>query len=71
MGMSHHLVMTTEWMTPEELAGYLKIPVSTCYAWRYKGTGPKGSKVGRHVRYRRSDVDAWLESQADQPPSAA
>lgn len=54
-------------LTPEELAAHLKIPVSTIYAWRYKGRGPKGSKVGRHVRYKRADVEAWLEANADRP----
>lgn len=68
--MSHYLGMLNEWMTPEELADHLRIPVSTVYAWRYKGTGPKGSRVGRHVRFRRSDVDAWLEAQAEPRPAA-
>ena len=29
---------------------------------RYKGTGPKWVRVGRLVRYRVSDVGAFLES---------
>lgn len=33
---------------------------------RYKGDGPVGYRVGRHVRYRREAVEAWLEQQADQ-----
>jgi hypothetical protein len=28
--------------------------------------GAAGYRVGRHVRYRRSAVDAWLETQTDQ-----
>jgi hypothetical protein len=27
---------------------------------------PPGYRVGRHVRYRRTAVEAWLETQADQ-----
>ena len=34
--------------------------------WRYKGDGPVGYRVGRHVRCRREAVEAWLEQQADQ-----
>lgn len=31
---------------------------------RYTGTGPVFIKItGRQVRYRRSDVEAWLESK--------
>lgn len=52
-----------EFLSPEELANYLSIPLSTVYVWRSRGGGPKGKKIGRHVRYRRSDVEAWLEQQ--------
>jgi predicted DNA-binding transcriptional regulator AlpA len=30
--------------------------------WRHIGQGPKGTKFGRRVLYRRSDVDAWVAS---------
>ena len=29
--------------------------------WRTKRIGPKYLKVGRLVRYRQVDLDAWLE----------
>ena len=48
-----------------DLSEMLDIPVHTLYRWRYKGDGPVGYRVGRHVRYRREAVDAWLEQQAD------
>lgn len=54
-----------EWQSPEEVAEEFGIPVGTVYAWRYKGTGPRGYKIGRHVRYKRADLDAWLEAHAD------
>jgi predicted DNA-binding transcriptional regulator AlpA len=48
----------------EEVAEYLgDIPVRTLVQWRYKGIGPKYVKVGKYVRYRWSDVEAWLASQ--------
>jgi predicted DNA-binding transcriptional regulator AlpA len=50
--------------TPE-VAAYLGVPVQTMHGWRSKGTGPKGIRVGKYVRYRWSDVDAWLDQQAD------
>lgn len=59
-----------EFMDPEGLAGYIGIPVASVYGWRYRGVGPRAIKVGRHLRYRRRDVEAWLEAQADQPRSA-
>lgn len=48
-------------MTPEELSAYLGVPIQTLYRWRHQGDGPSGMRVGRHVRYRRSTVDAWLD----------
>ena len=51
-------------LSPAGLADYLEIPIATVYAWRHGGTGPPGSKIGRHVRYRVSDVDRWIEEQA-------
>lgn len=52
-----------QFLSPEGLADYLGLPVGTIYQWRHKGTGPRGIKVGKHVRYRRSDVERWLDAQ--------
>jgi excisionase family DNA binding protein len=53
-------------MSPADVSEMLGIPVHTLYRWRYKGDGPTGYRVGRHVRYRREAVEAWLEQQVDQ-----
>ncbi|HZQ80071.1 MAG TPA: helix-turn-helix domain-containing protein [Acidimicrobiia bacterium] len=47
----------------EEVAEILSVPVKTLYQWRYKGTGPVGVRVGRHLRYRVADVEAWVEER--------
>jgi excisionase family DNA binding protein len=52
-------------MTVEDLAEYLGLPVGTIYKQRSEGTGPPGFRLGKHVRWRRSEVDAWLESKRD------
>lgn len=49
--------------TPATLAEYLGVPIKTVYRWNYTGTGPKACRVGRHVRYRPADVEAWLDAQ--------
>ena len=52
-------------LSVEDLATYLGVPVKTLYQWRHKGIGPRGLRVGRHLRYRRKDIDAWLEGLDD------
>jgi len=48
-------------LTPEELAERLggDFSVATLKRWRRTGYGPKPIKVGRHVRYRLAEVEAW------------
>ena len=50
-------------LSVRDLAEYLRLPIGTLYAWRYRGQGPSGFRVGRHVRYRQSDVDGWIQQQ--------
>ena len=47
-------------LSTEEVARILVVPVTTLYCWRYKGTGPKAFRVGKHLRYRMQDVVHWL-----------
>lgn len=61
-----------ELMTPEQVAAALLLSIRTLAAWRSSGRNPLAYlKVGGRVRYRRSDVDAWLESQARTSTAAA
>ena len=47
-------------LSAQELADYLEVPVKTIYTWRHRATGPRGFRVGKHLRYRWRDVAAWL-----------
>jgi excisionase family DNA binding protein len=51
-----------EVMTAEEAAGYLRIAVATLYRLVNAGKVP-GVRVGRLWRFRRSQLDGWLEQQ--------
>lgn len=53
--------------TPVEVAQHLQMPEGTLVQWRYRGIGPRYLKVGRHVRYRWSDVSSWLDERAAKP----
>lgn len=54
-----------------ELAAQIRVPQQTIYRWRTEGRGPRGIKIGRHLRYRQRDIDAWIEAQSDARPPAA
>lgn len=56
--------------TLQEVADYLGVPLATVYQWRHRGKGPRGFRVGRHVRYDEREVRAWLELRADPRPAA-
>lgn len=47
----------------DEVSQYLGVPVATLYTWRSRRQGPKATRVGRWLRYRWADVDAWLAEQ--------
>jgi excisionase family DNA binding protein len=51
-------------MTVQDVAAYLGVPVATVYQWNSRGHGPTRYRLGKHVRYRRSDVEAWVDRQA-------
>jgi excisionase family DNA binding protein len=50
-------------MTTAELLAYLQVPKATLYSWRREGKGPRAFTIGKHLRFRRNDVDAWLETR--------
>lgn len=58
-----------EFLTIDELAAHLRVPVHTVRSWRRRRKGPPAVKVGRAVRFRPSDVAAWLADQTEQRPS--
>lgn len=47
----------------KRLCADLGISSVTATKWRAKAAGPPFIKVGRLVRYRRADVEAWLVSR--------
>lgn len=51
--------------TVQDVAEYLRLPVQTLYSWRHTGYGPPSRRVGKHLRYRPSDVTTWLDGLDD------
>ena len=53
-------------LTVQDLADYLDVPVATIYGWRYRRQGPPGFRIGRHLRFRWSDIERWIEDRITQ-----
>lgn len=51
------------WLSREEVAGRLKLPVKTVAQWASQNKGPKYSKIGRFARYKMSDLIVWENAQ--------
>jgi excisionase family DNA binding protein len=51
------------WLTVKEVAARLRRPVQTLYGWRHRGYGPKGTRMGSRLLYRRTEVERWERQQ--------
>lgn len=60
-----------EVMTIDDLAEYLQVSKSSLYKLAQEGRVP-GQKVGRHWRFSKEAVDAWLKAKPrrDQEPGS-
>ena len=54
-------------LQPSDVAELLGVPVSTLANWRCAGHGPPYVRIGRHVRYRRADVEHWVGGRVRDP----
>lgn len=59
-----------ELMSIKEVAAIVKVPEATLRYWRHLGSGPPSFRIGRSVRYWRTEVALWLETQTNGPDSS-
>lgn len=52
-------------LTLSELAARLGVSAQTIYDLRSQGRGPRGFRIGRHLRFRPAEIDAWLARLED------
>lgn len=55
--------MNCEVLTTAEAARYVRLSKPTLERFRLTGEGPLYVKLGGAVRYRRAELDKWLESR--------
>lgn len=61
--VSESVSRADELIDEARLAAQLSVSRSTLQSWRYAAKGPRFIKIGRLIRYRAADVDAYLRAQ--------
>ena len=56
----------SEVLDEKQVAAYVNVSLATVRRWRLLRTGPKFVKIGALVRYRRTDLEDWLRSCANE-----
>ena len=50
------------WLTPKEVSKEYLFSTSTLGKWRMDNKNLPFSKIGKYIRYKRSDIEAFIES---------
>ena len=58
-------------LTEIQAADLLRLSGRTLQAWRTQGRGPSFVRAGRAIRYRRCDINTWLEENTEIPAAAS
>lgn len=59
--------MPSELFTKKTLAAFLEVGEWTVGQWQRTGYLPKPFKLGTQLRWRRADIDRWIEKKAKAP----
>lgn len=64
--MSTNIAVPSEILTPEEVAGILRVSLTWVYEKsRRRARDPlPAHRIGRYIRFRRSEVLAWFDGTA-------
>jgi excisionase family DNA binding protein len=60
--------MPGEWLSLSEAADILGVHPSTVRSWANRGDFPVHRTEGGHRRFRRADLELWMQSQKDDRP---
>lgn len=61
--MTSRTITLDELLTPEQVAKYRGTTTATLAQERHHGRGPKFIRDGRRIRYRASDIAAYLAAK--------
>jgi predicted DNA-binding transcriptional regulator AlpA len=63
--------MDNKLLNNSEAAEFLGMSPDTLPRWRWAGIGPAYLKVGRSIKYRRADLEAFLNESRVNPRNGA
>lgn len=52
-------------LNTQQAADFLGIPEATLRHWRHVRIGPRSVRLGRHVRYIHSDLEAYVRQHVE------
>ncbi len=58
----NNMTTTNEWLTPNEVNEEFGFSTSTLAKWRMKKMNLIFRKMGKYIKYKRSDIEAFIES---------
>lgn len=56
-------------LSVDQVSDWLGIPKGTLYQWRSRCQGPRAIKIGNGIRYRRSEIETYLDLHTDVRPA--
>lgn len=54
-----------ELLTVKDVAAMLGVAENTVWNWRHAGEMAPATKIGRRVLWRRSEIEAWLDTRTE------
>ena len=51
-----------EWLNPQDVSKEFGFSISTLAKWRMDNLNLPFSKMGKYIKYQRSDIEAFLDS---------
>lgn len=62
--MTRKIIPGETHLNEQEAANYLNVSLSGLRKWRTRRVGPRYCRFGRLIRYRQSDLDAWVDARS-------
>lgn len=61
--IDQQMPQSSPWLSIEELADRLGLPVSSVWKLRSQRKGPRGVRMGKRLRFHLEDVLAWEQER--------